>query len=97
VVEAANYRGGLSPKPMLTLTLTNSSAKSVTFTVVSNNYSKDLAKTYHVLARGRARHTAEPLASSSGWHDLSVTISCDNSWSRRYTGHLEDGTTSVTG
>jgi phospholipase C len=69
----------------------------VTFTIVSNNYSKDRAKTYHVPAHGRATHMADPLASSNGWYDLSVTISGDNSWSRRYIGHLEDGMNSITG
>jgi phospholipase C len=96
-VEAAYYGGGFSPKPKLSLTLTNSGRKAVTFTVVSNNYSKDRAKTYHVPAHGRATHTVEPFVSSHGWYDLSVTMSGDDSWSRRYTGHLEDGTDSVTG
>jgi phospholipase C len=39
----------------------------------------------------------DPLASSNGWYDLTVTISGDGSWSRRYIGHLEDGTNSITG
>jgi phospholipase C len=40
---------------------------------------------------------ADPLASSGGWYDLSVTLAGDASWSRRYVGHLEDGTDSITG
>ncbi len=96
-VEAAYYHGGFSPKPKLTLTLTNGSAQGVTFTVVANNYSKARTKTYRVPAHDRAEHAVEPLAASNGWYDLSVTIGGDNSWSRRYTGHLEDGTNSVTG
>jgi phospholipase C len=40
---------------------------------------------------------ADPLESSHGWYDLSVTISGDGSWSRRYVGHLEDGKASITG
>jgi phospholipase C len=39
----------------------------------------------------------DPLGSSRGWYDLSVTISGDGSWSQRYTGHLEDGRDSITG
>jgi phospholipase C len=96
-VEAAYYRGGFDPKPKVTLTLTNSSSTAVTFTVASNNYSNGRAKTYHVSAHGRAIHMVDPLKSSDGWYDLSVTMSGDNSWSRRYTGHLEDGKNSVTG
>jgi hypothetical protein len=34
---------------------------------------------------------------SKGWYDLSVAISGDDSWSRRYSGHLEDGKASITG
>jgi phospholipase C len=69
----------------------------VTFTVVSNNYWKDHPKTYHVPAHRHSTHAVDPLASSNEWYDLSVTISGDSSWSRRYTGHLEDGTNSITG
>jgi phospholipase C len=96
-VEATYYHGGFDPKPQLILELTNSATTAVTFTVVSNNYSKDRAKTYHVPAHGRASHTVKPLSLGNGWYDLSVTISGDSSWSRRYSGHLEDGTDSTTG
>jgi phospholipase C len=33
---------------------------------------------------------------SGGWHDFTVTVSSDSSWSRRYTGHLENGLPSIT-
>lgn len=39
--------------------------------------------------RARRWHVADPLAASNGWYDLSVTTGSDDSWSRRYTGHLE--------
>ena len=55
------------------------------------------ARTYHVAAHSSATFVADPLASSNGWYDLSVTISGDASWSRRHTGHLEDGKASTTG
>jgi phospholipase C len=96
-VEAAYYEGGFGPKPRLALELTNSGTKAVTFTVVSNSYSKGQSKTYHVSAHGRATHAVDPLVSSNGWYDLTVTISGDNSWSRHYIGHLENGTDSITG
>jgi phospholipase C len=96
-VEASYYQGRFSSKPKLVLVLTNTSTNAVSFTVAPNNYSKDRAKTYHVPARGRATHAVDPVGSSDGWYDLSVTISGDSSWSRRYTGHLEDGKNSITG
>jgi hypothetical protein len=34
---------------------------------------------------------------ASGWYDLTITVSDDSSWSQRFTGHLENGPTSITG
>jgi phospholipase C len=96
-VEASYFAGGFGSRPKLSLDLINGSSQTVTFTVTPNNYSKDRAKTYRVSGHGRATHQADPLRSSNGWYDLTVTVSGDGSWSRRYTGHLEDGTNSVTG
>jgi phospholipase C len=96
-VEAAYYQGGFAAAPRLALTLVNDGPDAVAFTVVSNQYATAPARTYRVPARGRATHVVDPLAASGGWYDLSVTISGDQSWSRRYVGHLEDGTDSVTG
>jgi len=79
------------------LSLTNGGTDAVTFTVSPNNYSDVGPRTIRVPAHGRAAHVVDPLESSHGWYDLSVTVSDDASWSRRYTGHLEDGTNSVTG
>jgi hypothetical protein len=36
-------------------------------------------------------------STASGWYDVTVTVSSDNSWSQRFTGHLENGQPSVTG
>jgi phospholipase C len=96
-VEASYFDGGFGSRPKLSLELINGSGQTVTFTVAPNNYSKDRPKTYRVSGRGRATHQVDPLRSSNGWYDVSVTVSGDSSWSRRYTGHLEDGTDSVTG
>jgi hypothetical protein len=60
-------------------------------------YAPGPARACHVAAGSSATHVTDPLGSSNGWYDLSVTISGDGSWSRRYAGHLEDGSASVTG
>lgn len=39
----------------------------------------------------------DPLNSGGGWYDLTVTVAGDDSWSRRYVGHLEVGSNSITG
>lgn len=96
-VTAAYYQGGFGSAPVLALRLANSGQENVTFTVTPNQYSKEPARTYHVHSHGSATHLVAPLSSSNGWYDLSVTISGDGSWSRRYVGHLEDGQASVTG
>jgi phospholipase C len=97
-VQIAYQPGRSGAKPKLALTLTNTGAEAVTFTVASNNYCTDRASTYHVPAHGRiAGPVLDPLATSNGWYDISVTVSGDKSWSRRYVGHLEDGQNSVTG
>ncbi len=84
------------PETLLALKLANGGTQTVTFTVTAN-HSKEPARAYHVPPGGSAAHVAAPLSSSDGWYDLSVTISGDASWSRRYAGHLEDSQPSITG
>jgi phospholipase C len=96
-VTAAYYEGGFSASPRLMLKLSNGGTAAVTFTVVSSDYSTESARTYHVPAHASATHETDPHTTANGWYDLTVTISGDASWSRRYTGHLEDGKASVTG
>jgi phospholipase C len=88
---------GLVRQPKLWVTLSNGGTEDVTFTVTPNHYSKEPARTYHVHAHSSATHLADPLAVSTGWYDVSVTISSDRSWSRRYIAHVEDGNASTTG
>jgi phospholipase C len=95
-VTADYYAEGWGPRPTLTLTLANAGSADLTFTVTPNNYWADSGK-YHVGAGQRAAHQLDPLATSGGWYDLTVTIDDDSSWSQRYTGHLENGSASVTG
>jgi phospholipase C len=96
-VRATYYGPEVAGPPHLALTLINGGTGAAAFTLTSNHYTTGPAKTYHVPAGGRATHVVNPLAVSDGWYDLSVTVGGDNSWSRRYVGHLEDGTASVTG
>jgi phospholipase C len=96
-VEASYYQGRFGVRPKLALKLINNGSKAATFTVTSNSYGPHRSTTYHVGAHGSATHSVDPLISSAGWYDLSVTILGDGTWSRRYVGHLENGTSSVTG
>jgi len=96
-VVATYRRDGSGARPKVYLELTNDGSKAVTFTVTAQNYSADRPKTHHVPAHGRVQYRVDPLAAAHGWYDLSVTIKGDTSWSRRYTGHFENGTNSITG
>lgn len=96
-VTAAYYADGRGDQPRLMLTLINSGSEAVTFTVTPEHYSADKPRSYHVRPHGSMTHEADPVVTSNGWYDVTVTINGDPSWSRRYTGHLETGEPSVTG
>ncbi len=91
------FEGGFDRDPRLLLALVNEGSAAVTFTVTANAYSHDKPRTYRVPAHRTVIHTADPLHSSGGWYDLTVTASTDSTWSHRYTGHLENGQPTVTG
>ena len=80
-------------------TMTNAAAsgKSAVFTITSNNYRSDGPWTYTVPAGGSASDYFNAVAYCNGWYDFTVTNSLDSSWSRRFTGHLETGSSSITG
>jgi phospholipase C len=95
---AANYcQDGDGSRPKLAIELAGRAGEEVTFEVVANQYGKGRPQTYRVAAHGHATHQIDPLADSDGWYDLTVTLRDDSSWSRRFVGHLEDGTASITG
>jgi phospholipase C len=96
-VRAEYVEGSFGAGPRLRLTLANRGEQVVTFTITANAYSKDQPRTYRTTAHRSAVYSADPLQTSGGWYDLTVTASTDASWSQRFVGHLENGTSSVTG
>jgi len=96
-VRTEYFEGGFGPRPRLLLTLVNDGDSGVTFTVTTNAYRKDRPRTYRVPPGRTAVDSADPLLTSGGWYDLTVTASSDASWSQRFVGHLENGEASVTG
>ena len=93
----ASYQHGPGRDPVLALELANGGSHVVTFTVTPNHYARHGGRSYRVAAHGHASYLADPLATSDGWYDVTVTVSGDSSWSRRYVGHLENGQPSTTG
>ncbi|MBE1159230.1 phosphocholine-specific phospholipase C [Dyella acidiphila] len=77
--------------------LTNGGSSAVTFTITANNYTGEGPWTYAVAAGATTNTYFSALADSHGWYDFTVTLSGDSSWIRRYTGHLESGSDSITG
>ncbi|MFC5646041.1 phosphocholine-specific phospholipase C [Kitasatospora cinereorecta] len=77
--------------------LVNNGAAAVTFTVTPNAYRTDGPWTYTVPAGGSASDYFNQVAYANGWYDFTVTLSSDASWSQRFTGHLENGSASVSG
>jgi len=50
-----------------------------------------------VPAGGSVSDYFNQVAYCNGWYDFTITVSTDSSWSRRFTGHIETGATTVTG
>ena len=96
-VTAVYYQGGFHRPPALMLTLASDGESDVTFTITHNQYSLQGPKSYEVRAGHHEKIVIDPLASSHGWYDLTITIDSDKTWSQRYTGHLETGGPSITG
>jgi len=84
------------PSADLVLTLVNSGSATAVFTITSNHYASYSA-TQAVTAGGTWSADLTSAVVPSGWYDFTVTVSTDASWSRRYTGHLENGLPSITG
>ena len=77
--------------------LSNSGSQAVTFAIKSNNYLSGGPWLFNV-GPGSSVLTFFPVVTSNyGWYDFSITVSGDSAWLRRYTGHMETGTASITG
>ncbi|GAA2807922.1 phospholipase C, phosphocholine-specific [Kitasatospora paracochleata] len=77
-------------------TFTNTSAAAATFTVKATNY-RSGTWTYQVPAGGTVRDWFNAVTVANGWYDFTVTTTADASWTRRFTGHLETGSASISG
>ncbi|HEX5120170.1 MAG TPA: phospholipase C, phosphocholine-specific [Pseudonocardiaceae bacterium] len=95
-VEARFFDAPFTLPPHLLFDLINTGRHAVTFTVTANQYSKQHPKSVTVRAHGRETELLDGFLSHS-WYDVTVTLSGDRSWTRRYAGHIEDGNDSVTG
>jgi phospholipase C len=94
--QVAYYPRGLHGLAVLEINVFNHGSSAVTFTIRQSHYSSG-TKRIKVPAHGHTSYTIDVLTTNLGWYDVTVTVSGDSAWSRRYVGHLEDGQHSVTG
>jgi phospholipase C len=78
------------------MAMASSGSSAATFTITSNHYVTYPA-TRTVAAGGDWSAGLTSALASSDWYDFTVTVSTDMSWSRRYTGHVENGLPGITG
>jgi phospholipase C len=74
----------------LTLTVVNSRLLPVTIGVSG-------APGFTVPGSGSHALTLDPIAADHGWYDVTVSLTGQPSWRRRFAGHLENGLPSKTG
>ena len=96
-VTAGYYEGGFGLAPTLILALANHGKSDLTFTITHNQYSSQRPQSFKVRPGFPEKVVIDPLASSNGWYDVTITIDGDSTWSQRFTGHLETGEPSITG
>ena len=79
------------------LTYVNTGTTPVVFTTTATRYRTDGPWMTTVPAGGSQMQSWNVANAEHGWYSLSVRINTDGEFERRFVGHLEDGTASVTG
>jgi phospholipase C len=91
-VEVAATIVGSADHPRLELTMTNN-ARRRSVVVVSG-----LGKPRRITVEpGTHTLVADPIETAHGWYDIRVQLTQDDSYLRRFAGHLENGRASTTG
>ncbi len=78
----------------LVLTLTNTGPVATTFTLVHNKYRQVPAQSVAVPARSSSVLRI-PVATSAHWYDVSLRVTGQGDFLRRFAGHIETGAPSV--
>ncbi|WP_431260151.1 phosphocholine-specific phospholipase C [Roseateles chitinivorans] len=78
----------------LVLTLVNTGPVAATFTIAHNKYQGTAPHTVNVPARSRSE-VRVPVAVAAHWYDVSVRVSGQTDFLRRFAGHIETGAPSV--
>jgi phospholipase C len=93
----SSYVTDSSGQPAINFALANSGTGAVTFTITSTNYNSGGPWRYTATAGKTVDAQFDVVTNNQGWYDFTITVSGDASWIRRYTGHLENGSASITG
>jgi len=78
----------------LVIDLVNNGAQPCTFQLTANKYYANKPMKMQVVARSTSTIRL-PLASSSNWYDYSLRVNGLPGWLRRFAGHLENGSPSI--
>lgn len=97
VEVTSSYDFTTAGQAKLILTMVNNTAASVTFTVRSNGYRSDGPWTYTLTAGSTMTDYWNVQLYTNCWYDFTATVSNDALFSRRFAGHVEVGTESVSG
>ncbi|MDT8913642.1 phosphocholine-specific phospholipase C [Amycolatopsis sp. PS_44_ISF1] len=89
--------GSYTAQNKLRLTMHNSGTTTVGITVAASNYRADGPWSYPLAAGQTMIEDWNVIDYGSGWYDLSATLDADPRFLRRFSGHLETGTASITG
>jgi phospholipase C len=95
--QAASGLGPDSDEFAVWFELQNRAEHDVTFTISATHYRSDGPWTYQLRAGETRTDFFYAVADTQGWYDFTVIVDSDSTWSRRFVGHIETGTASVSG
>jgi phospholipase C len=93
----AAYDLSVSGQAKLVLTMTNNSNQAAVFTIKANAYRGDGPWTFTVAPGQSISNAWEVQAAANCWYDFSASVDVDALFARRFAGHIEVGSASVTG
>ncbi|MBD0672473.1 alkaline phosphatase family protein [Streptomyces sp. CBMA156] len=81
----------------LKLSVTNRGASALEVKLAANAYSTASAQDLKVPVNGQPAVVTWKTDDAQGWYDLTLTVTGDSSYRRRFMGHIENGKESVSG
>ncbi|HWC83361.1 MAG TPA: phospholipase C, phosphocholine-specific [Pseudonocardiaceae bacterium] len=96
-VEVAVTITGGAAKPVLRVSIVNPGSTAATVRLAGPRPGQPKVQTYQVGPGATVNQEYDVVDSSAGWYDLTATVAGDTGFTRRFSGHVENGAPSVTG